>query len=177
MAEALVTSGLVLCCAGMLLGLNFTEWREHSSLRSARRTFEQACEAARARAVASRQVQRLRFDAERGELILEEETGAAGNPGDFERVDSARLRGADSPVWVEVDEASPGTSDGISPSNTSPQATLPTTASHTSGSFCFYPEGTADAGEVRLFDRRGSALCLRINPYSGSAEIRSPGAG
>jgi type II secretion system protein H len=142
-------------------------------LRSTSRELVSLMNLASSRAVSRNELLRVRLDKGAGKYTLERQTGAGRRRNAFVPVrdipgGEGRL---DRRVAIEIRQ----------PGETTPALGAEPGALETGGqnpppgdrsdAIVFYPDGTADAGEIRLTDRSGFRLALRINPVTARIRI------
>ena len=166
--ELMVVIGLIgILSAAILPSMRGTY--DDAVLRAGGRELMNVFQLASSRAVTLNQVQRVRLDRSSGRYALE-----APAPSDSTRTEFAPARdvpgGAgtiDSRIAISVRLG------GDEPSDESE----PVVAETGEGSlqdgtvFTFYPDGTADAAEVRLQDAEGFQLALKVNPVTARVRV------
>ena len=136
-------------------------------LRSTSRDLINVFDLASSRAVSLNQSCRVELDTQSGRYFVEREVrgGVQENYVPLKDVSGAEGR-LDSRIAVEMsppDEASPDNP----PDNSAPEAVSPSAIS-------FYPDGTADAMEIRLRDQAGFQMVLRLNPITARVHLSEP---
>lgn len=145
---------------------------EDALLRSTSRELIGALNIATSRAVTTRQIHRIQFDPKTGGYVLEklvpggagenEYTPLRGVPGSGGKINPR--------IAVEFQNANDGQQTGLDPEAAPAAGDAPTSAVR-NDMISFYPDGTADACEIRLEDRDGFRLGLRINPVTARVRI------
>ena len=145
---------------------------EDALLRSASREFISAFNIATSRAITSRQTHRIQFDPKTGRYILEKLVRSGSGESDY-----APLRGVPGSVGkinprIAVEFRNPNNDQqtGLDPDAVPAPTDVPTPALR-DDVISFYPDGTADAREIRLEDRDGFRLGLRVNPVTARVRI------
>jgi type II secretion system protein H len=136
-------------------------------LRSTSRDLINVFDLASSRAVSLNQSCRVELDTQSGRYFVEREirVGAQDDYVPLKDVSGAEGR-LDSRIAVEMsppDEASPDNP----PDNSAPEPVSPSAIS-------FYPDGTADAMEIRLRDQAGFQMVLRLNPITARVHLSEP---
>lgn len=136
-------------------------------LRSTGRDLVNALNLASSRAVSLDQCYRVKFDTSNGRYAVERQVH------DGQREEFVPLKdvfGAegkwDSHIIIEIhppDEGSSPSDSGVSPA----YQNFPDAIS-------FYPDGTADAAEIRLRDHDGFQLFLKLNPVTARIHVTEP---
>ena len=136
-------------------------------LRSTSRDLINVFDLASSRAVSLNQSCRVELDTQSGRYFVEREVrgGVQENYVPLKDVSGAEGK-LDSRIAVEMsppDEASPDNP----PDNSAPEPVSPSAIS-------FYPDGTADAMEIRLRDQAGFQMVLRLNPITARVHLSEP---
>jgi len=141
-------------------------------LRSTSRELINVFDLASSRAVSLNQLRRVRLDEETGRYLVEKQIVENGRenfvPADDEPGDQGEL---DSRIKVEFHPPGELSPDGNSETA---NAEAPVSADSTLSSettIAFYPDGTADAGDILLRDRDGFRLLLQINPVTARVHV------
>ncbi len=168
---------VVLVLIGIMTAMIIPEMKgtfEDAVLRSSGRELADAFSVASSRAVTINRVQRVRLDPGTGRYIIERRVRPGRGEDSFAPVrDVPGGAGKiDSRVTMELHRPGEGMSDGSdqiqgqgAPESPADNAVVRDRA------IAFYPDGTADAGEVVLQDREGFRLALRINPVTARVNI------
>lgn len=136
-------------------------------LRSAGRDLANAANLASSRAVSLNQTCRLDLNVHLGKYQIERQTHSGLRldyvplqdvPGAQGNVDSRISLFVALPTGASQDEASP----------------LPIVDPSAPDAICFYPDGTADAAQIKLEDRDGYQLILQINPVTSRIHLSEP---
>jgi type II secretion system protein H len=138
-------------------------------LRSTSRELINAFDLAYSRAVSLNQTRRVRIDEKTGRYLVEKRVMENGRadfvPADDVPGDQGQMDSRISIKFRPPDE-------NLSESGAQPEVAGPDGASSADGvAIAFYPDGTADAGDVVLRDREGFRLALRINPITARVHI------
>ena len=172
-AFTLIELMVVLALIGIMTAMIIPEMRgtfQDAVLRSSSRELVNVFNLAYSRAVTVNQLQRVRIDPGTGRYIMERRVRAGVGESSFAPVqDVPGGEGTiDSRISMELRRPGEGLSDGSDqgePMVSRDDATVRDQA------IAFYPDGTADAGEVLLQDRDGFRLALRINPITARVNI------
>jgi type II secretion system protein H len=174
-AFTLIELTVVVALVAILSALIIPEMRgtyEDALLRSTSRELIDAFQLAGSRAVSFNQPHRFRFDPASHRYAVERQVS------DDRRDDYAPVRdaaGAEGKLDARISVRIRSNPDA---SLSSAQSNGPDNGAPDSGRLSFYPDGTADAGEVLLEDRDGFRLLLRINPVTTHVRVvelpRSP---
>jgi type II secretion system protein H len=136
-------------------------------LRSTSRDLINVFDLASSRAVSLNQSCRVELDTQSGRYFVEREIRGVVQENYVPLKDVSEAEGKlDSRIAVEMsppDEASPDNP----PDNSAPEAISPSAIS-------FYPDGTADAMEIRLRDQAGFQMVLRLNPITARVRLSEP---
>jgi type II secretion system protein H len=176
-AFTLIELMVVLVLIGIMTAVLIPEMRgsyEDALLRSTSREIINVCHLTYSRAVSLNQVHRLQLDEHTGKYFVEKRVRETEQGGDFVRVqDVSGLEGElDKRITIQIrqpgEEPLPSSSpDGSAPL---PVEAEPQLLDNNQG-IVFNPDGTADAREIRLRDRDGFRLGLRINPVTARIHI------
>ncbi len=164
---------VVLVLIGIMTAMIIPEMRgtyEDAVLRSGSRELINVFNMAYSRAVTLNQLQRVRLDPGSGRYVMERRVRAGLGESGFAPVrDVPGGEGKiDARISMELHRPVEGLSDGADQG--APTASGDDTAVQDQA-ISFYPDGTADAGEVLLQDRDGFRLALRINPITARVSI------
>jgi len=146
---------------------------EDALLRSASRELIGVFSLASSRAISLNQLLRVHLDPSTGRYAMERKVNHGPDAGAFAPVrDVPDGQGKlDARISIEIRKPS----EDQSPAETS--QTAPWDAPEKEGlqdqdqAIAFYPDGTAEAGEVLLRDRAGFRLVLRINPITARVRV------
>ena len=157
----------VIVIIGIMTAMIITEMRgtfEDALLRSTSRDLVSVFELASSRAISFNQLHRVRLDTTTGKYFVERRRHA-GNPEEFVPLqDVLGCKGElDRRILVEIRR--PGESVLESTGASTFQDRDP------AGAISFYPDGTADAAMIRLQDRAGSRLGLRLDPITARVRV------
>lgn len=164
---------VVLVLIGIMTAMIIPEMRgtfQDVVLRSSGRELMNVFDIASSRAVTVNQLQRVRLDPSRGEYVMERRVRAGVGENGFAPVrDVPGSHGKiDSRISMELRRPQQGSPDA------SGQEQTAVSRDETAGrdqAISFYPDGTADAGEVLLQDQQGFRLALRINPITARVNV------
>ena len=142
---------------------------EEALLRSTGRELMNVFELAHSRAVTLNESQRVRIDEATGRYVIESPVVAPAAEASFAPVrDVPGAEGMlDSRITIAVHY---GTS-GEETESAEASGSVVGGAENAAAAFTFYPDGTADPGEIRLQDRDGFRLALRLNPVTARVRI------
>ena len=164
---------VVIVLIGIMAAMIIPEMKgtfDDALLRSTSRDLVNVFSLASSRAVSLNQSYRVRFDPPNGSLSRSNGRFATAAATDFvplKDVSGAEGR-LDSRIAVEVQHRRNESSTGNnSESRRRPDQSSPDAIS-------FYPDGTADAAEIRLRDRAGFQLLLQLNPVTARVHIIEP---
>ncbi|HEX9047964.1 MAG TPA: GspH/FimT family pseudopilin [Verrucomicrobiae bacterium] len=159
----LVELMVVIAIIGILTAMMIPEMKgsfEDALLRSTGRELINVFDLANSRAVSLNQTRRVRLDEKSGRYLVEKLVVDNGTEDFVPTDDGAGGKGElDARIAIEIRQ--PGGPD------TESQATAPRTES----AITFYPDGTADAGDILLRDRDGFRLLLQINPVTAHVQV------
>jgi type II secretion system protein H len=170
-AFTLVEIMVVVVLIGIMTALIVPEMKgtyEDAVLRSTGRELVDAFKLAYSRTVSLNQLHRVRLDTEAGRFIVEKRVldrsgetfvplpDVPGSEGTLDKRITVAIRKAGS---MTAEEAGP-------PSGASEESPAPPSTDIT-----FYPDGTAEAGEILLRDKQGYRLALRINPTTARVRV------
>jgi type II secretion system protein H len=171
-AFTLIELMVVIVIIGIMTAMIIPEMKgsyEDALLRSASRDLVNVFDLAYSRAVSLNQLRRVRLDETTGRYMVEkrvilngrEDFIPAGDvPGDKGALDSRisiEFRRPDDNSAEPAALSGAAATDGASPMN--------------EAAITFYPDGTADPGEIVLRDRQGFRLALRINPITARVHV------
>ena len=139
---------------------------EDALLRSTSRELVSLMNLASSRAVSRNELLRVRLDRGTGKYTLERQTGAGSRRNAFVPVRDITGGEGKLDTRIAIENRQPG--DAAPPLE---KGRLDSAPSDGSDAIIFYPDGTADAGEIRLKDRSGFRLALRINPVTARIRI------
>jgi type II secretion system protein H len=166
----LVELMVVIAIIGIMTAMMIPEMKgtyQNALLRSSSRELINVFDLAYSRAVSLNQLRRVRLDEKTGRYLVEKQVSENGMenfvpagdvPGSMGKLDS-RI----TVEFLQLGEAPPANDNPIK---------SPTSTADSSGvTILFYPDGTADGGEIRLRDQEGFRLALRINPVTARVHI------
>lgn len=136
-------------------------------LRSTSRDLINVFNLASSRAVSFNQSYRVKLDMSGGRYLMERQVND-GTREDFVPVkDVSGAEGRlDSRIAIEISQPDETSSEGVA-DNSPPEPDLLDAVS-------FYSDGTADAAEIKLRDRDGFQMVLRLNPITGRVRLTEP---
>jgi prepilin-type N-terminal cleavage/methylation domain-containing protein len=168
-AFTLIEMVVVVVLIGIMAAMIIPEMKgtfDDALLRSTGRDLVNVFSLASSRAVGLGQCYRVKFDTQAGRYAVERQIHD-GTGMDFVPLkDSGAEGGLDPRIAITItpaDENSPENDLGSNPADQS----LPSAIS-------FYPDGTADAMEIRLRDRDGFQLLLALNPITARVRVTEP---
>jgi type II secretion system protein H len=138
-------------------------------LRSTSRELINAFDLAYSRAVSLNQTRRVRIDEKTGRYLVEKRVMENGREIFVSADDVPGNRGElDSRISIEFRPPA----ENLSEPGAQPEVATTDSGSLVDGlAIAFYPDGTADAGDIILRDREGFRLALRINPITARVHI------
>jgi len=164
---------VVIVLIGIMTAMIIPEMKgtfEEALLRSTARQLVNAFNLGYSQAVTLNQLHRVRLDRKNGRYFVERKseegkggfTSVGDIPGGEGKLDtriSIEIRQAEETPAAAQEQQAPLVSAEESRIRTDDEPIV------------FYPDGTADSGEVRLRDREGFRLALRINPITARVDI------
>jgi type II secretion system protein H len=166
---------VVLVLIGIMTAMIIPEMKgtfEDAVLRSSGRELVNVFSMASSRAITLNKMQRVHFDVVGGRYVMERRVRAGEGDESFAPVrDVPGGQGKiDSRIKMDLRRPGEGMLDGSDQAEGAPQETAENTEAR-SRAIGFYPDGTADPGEVVLQDPDGFRLALRINPVTSRVDI------
>ncbi len=141
---------------------------EAALLRSTARKLTDVFSLANSQAISLNQLHRVRLDRKQGRYYIERVARNGGRGRGF--TPALEIPGGegvlDTRLTIELRKAAEDPSDP-----TLPGRAAGSDAGSSDDTICFYADGTADAQEIRLRDREGFQLALRINPITARVRI------
>lgn len=176
-AFTLIELMVVITLIGILSAMILPEMRgtyEEALLRSTSRQLVNLCNLAYSRAVTQQQVQRVRLDAKTGRYAIEQRDTRARARDAFAPVrdlpgGQGELDERISLMFRQPPENQPDANDVREATSSAVSAMGAVEGQILIG---FYPDGTADPGEIQLRDRQGFRLQLRISPVTARVRVR-----
>jgi type II secretion system protein H len=164
----LVELMVVIVIIGIMTAMMIPEMKgtfQDALLRSSSRELINVFDLAYSRAVSLNQLRRVRLDEKTGRYLVEKQVTENGQEHFVSADDVPGSKGElDSRITMEFHQ-----SGEISP-KANPDA--PVSGNELGGvTIAFYPDGTADAGDITLRDREGFRLRLQINPVTARVHI------
>ncbi len=173
-AFTLIELVVVLALIAILSAMVLPEMRgsfEDTVLRASGRQFIDVFGLANSRAVSLQQTHRVRLDHNAGRYVLERQPGRPSGNAAFVPVHD--VSGAEGSIDHRiVFELRPPAVD-ILANDPPPTGTAPRTKPGVDA-VTFYPDGTADAAQLTLWDRAGFQLALRLNPVTARVKLTEP---
>jgi hypothetical protein len=124
--------------------------------------------------VSLNQVHRLQLDEHTGKYFVEKRVRETERGGDFVRSKDVpgTEGGLDTRISIQIRPAAEEPSPGQSPDSSAPAPVEPAAPPlQDDQGITFNPDGTADGREIRLRDREGFRLGLRLNPVTARIHI------
>ena len=175
-AFSLIELMVVVVLIGIMAAMIIPEMQgtyEEALLRSTSRELVSLMNLASSRAVSRNELLRVRLDKGTGKYALERQTGTGTRRNAF--VPVRDLPGGegklDSRITIEIRQPGEAASPLEAGPGTFEKGRLDSPPSDRRDTIVFYPDGTADAGEIRLEDHSGFRLALRINPVTARVRI------
>lgn len=143
---------------------------EAEMLNSTSRRLRQALGIAYRESVTSRQPHRLRLDTTRGRFLIERRALPGDSDSGFVPVENVSgAKGAlDRRIRITLEEIEEPPAD----ENQEPAAEEPRGAATTAAdTILFQPDGTTEKREIRLRDRQGFGVALRLNPITSRVKL------
>jgi len=180
---------VVIVLMGIMAALIVPEMRgtyADAVLRSGSRELANVCSIASSRAVSFNQVHRVHVDPATRRFRVERRVrgpdrvptfvplrDVSGSEGTLGGSVSVRIQPASEPTEAASDEADPGLDSGrgSGPGRMANDTVGDPGEQASSQSLSFYPDGTADRGEIVLRDPEGFGLVLRINPVTARVRV------
>ncbi len=176
---------VVIAIIGIMTAMIVPEMRgtyQDALLRSTSRQLISVFDVASSRAISVNQAHQFRLDQKTGRYIIEKVMPGRGGPqgrlapmqevpggeGQLDTRISIQMRPAMDPISQDTELASdtgPAIPEPAAVAETNPRA------EGAEDVITFYPDGTADAGEILLRDQDGFRLALRINPATARVRI------
>ncbi len=169
-AFTLVELMVVVVLIGVLSALIIPEMKGtfgDALLRSTSRDLINVFDLASSRAVSFDQACRVKLDTQTGRYLVEREirNGTQGNFVPLKDVSGAEGK-LDSRIAIQISPAGETSAEGDA-DNAPAEASSPDTVS-------LYPDGTADAVEIKLRDHDGFQMILRLNPITARVRMTEP---
>lgn len=164
--EMMVVIAIIAIVAAMIIPQMKGSFND-ALLRSSGRDLVNVFNFASSRAVSLDQRYRVKFDTQNGQYTVERQIhdGAGLDFAPLKDVSGAEGK-VDSRIAVEInlpDEGSSENNSNVAPADQNAPDTI-----------SFYPDGTADAAEIRLRDRDGFQLLLQLNPVTARVHVTTP---
>ena len=164
----LVELMVVIVIIGIMTAMMIPEMKgtlQDALLRSTSRELINVFDLAYSRAVSLNELRRVRLDEKTGRYFVEKQVTENGRENFVPADDVPGSKGElDSRITIEFHQPGEITSDD--------NAEAPVSGNDLGGvAISFYPDGTADAGEITLRDREGFRLGLQINPITARVHI------
>jgi type II secretion system protein H len=167
---------VVLVLIGIMAAMVVPEMKgtyEHELLRSAGRTLVSVFHLASARAIALNQLHCVRLNLQTGHYSVERPFRAGEGESGFGRARDLPVGHGtlDPRILIEFRGAGEDPSPTWSEDQWPSLSENPLTERRGEEVIAFFPDGTADAGEIVLRDREGFGLALRINPITARVQV------
>ncbi len=169
-AFTLIEMMVVVVLIGIMAALVIPEMKgsfNDALLRSASRDLVNVFGLASSRAVSLNQCYRVKFDLDNGDYELERRVHDGASV-DF--VPAKDVPGAEGKVDQRISVRITFPDDDSQDNNANPGESSQTSPDAIS----FYPDGTADAAQIRLADRDGFQLLMQLNPITARVRISAP---
>ena len=173
-AFTLIELMVVIALIGILSAMIIPEMRgtyEEALLRATSRQLVNLCNLAYSRAVSMQQVYRIVLDPTAGKFALEKHQGRATGKNFAPAHDVSGSEGAlDNRISIRFHRRTEELPDNAGAETAAPAVS---DSSDLAGRIVveFYPDGTADPGEIQLRDRQGFGLLLRISPVTSRVRV------
>jgi Tfp pilus assembly protein FimT len=167
---------VVIALIGILSAMIIPEMRgtyEEALLRSTSRQLVNLCNRANSQAISAQQICRVRLNPRTGRFMLEKREPRATRGEGFVPVEDVSGSHGELDRWISVmfhrraenqlensDAGEPMTPTASEENRPDGQVVM-----------AFYPDGTADAGDIQLRDRQGFRLLLRISPVTARVHV------
>jgi Tfp pilus assembly protein FimT len=167
---------VVVVLIGIMAGMIIPEMKgtyEDALLRSASRELVGVCNTASSRAISLNQLLRVRLDKDTGRYALERKTGEGISRNAFIAMKDVPGGEGKLDTRISVTIRKSTETDNLLGPDEATGINAPEEGRLRGGgeTIVFYPDGTAEAGEIRLEDRSGFRLALRINPVTARVRI------
>jgi type II secretion system protein H len=171
-AFTLIELMVVIVIIGIMTAMMIPEMKgtfQDALLRSTSRELINVFDLAYSRAVSLNQLRRVRLDEKTGHYLVEKRVMENGQENFVPADDMASGKGElDSRISIKFRPPAENVSDASAPAeNASANEESPADEVTLS----FYPDGTADAGDILLRDRDGFRLALHINPITARVHV------
>jgi len=171
-AFTLIELMVVIVIIGIMTAMMIPEMKgtfQDALLRSTSRELINVFDLAYSRAVSLNQLRRVRLDEKTGHYLVEKRVMENGQENFVPADDVAGGKGElDSRISIEFRSPAENVPDSSAPTENAP-ADDESPADEVTISF--YPDGTADAGDILLRDRDGFRLALHINPITARVHV------
>jgi type II secretion system protein H len=171
-AFTLIELMVVIVIIGIMTAMMIPEMKgtfQDALLRSTSRELINVFDLAYSRAVSLNQLRRVRLDEKTGHYLVEKRVMENGQENFVPADDVAGGKGElDSRISIEFRPPAENASDASAPTE---NASVNDESSADEVTISFYPDGTADAGDILLRDRDGFRLALHINPITARVHV------
>ena len=163
---------VVIAIIGIVTAMMIPEMKgsfQDALLRSTSRELINAFDLAYSRAVSLNQTRRVRLDEKTGRYLVEKRVMENGRENFVPADDVPGGKGElDSRISIEFRQPD----ENLSEPGAQPDAAMAIAGSPVDGVvIAFYPDGTADAGDIILRDHEGFRLALHINPITARVHV------
>jgi type II secretion system protein H len=163
---------VVITIIGIVTAMMIPEMKgsfQDALLRSTSRELINAFDLAYSRAVSLNQTRRVRLDEKTGRYLVEKRVIENGRENFVPADDVPGAKGElDSRISIEFRQPD----ENVSESGARPDVAMADGGSPMDGvAIAFYPDGTADAGDIILRDHDGFRLALRVNPITARVHV------
>jgi type II secretion system protein H len=171
-AFTLIELMVVIVIIGIMTAMMIPEMKgtfQDALLRSTSRELINVFDVAYSRAVSLNQLRRVRLDEKTGHYLVEKRVIENGQENFVPADDVAGGKGElDSRISIEFRPPEENVSSDSAPAE---NASANDELSADEMTISFYPDGTADAGDILLRDRDGFRLALHINPITARVHV------
>jgi type II secretion system protein H len=172
MAFTLIELMVVIVIIGIMTAMMIPEMKgtfQDALLRSTSRELINVCDLAYSRAVSLNQLRRVRLNEKNGRYLVEKRVMENGQENFVPADNVAGGKGElDSRISIEFRPPVENVSDASAPTQNAPSNDE---SAADEAVISFYPDGTADAGDIVLRDREGFRLALHINPITARVHV------
>jgi type II secretion system protein H len=161
---------VVITIIGIMTALMIPEMKgsfQDALLRSSGRELVNVFGLAYSRAVSLSQVRRVRLDDATGQYLVEKQVTQNGQENFVPVDDMPGSKGElDSRITMEFHQP-----DAVAAEDNTPPAASAASEAPVGATIAFYPDGTADGGEILLRDRDGFRLKLQVSPVTARVQV------
>lgn len=173
---SLIELMVVVALIGIMTALIVPEMRgtyEDALLRSTSRELVGVCSLASSRAVSLNQLLRVRLDKRTGHYAIEQKVRDRKGGSAFIPVRDVPFGEGQLDTRIAIEIRKPGEGESRAESDRAVGVNRPEELRNADReeAIAFYPDGTADPGEILLQDRGGFRLVLRVNPVTARIRV------